>query len=92
MPTEPTTQKELDDMFDEQVELFDAYVCQAVEEGCLEEFMESYINLRDAGMTFANAFINAAEERDVVLKDEKDDEDEKDEDDEIDKKEEEEKR
>lgn len=58
----------------EEQELFDRYLASAVDADELDDYIESYLNLRDSGLDFSDAFITAAEERDIELK-EKEDED-----------------
>lgn len=56
----------------EEVDAFDRYLTKANDMDCLEEFVESYLNLRESGLDFKDAYITAAEEREVELEDEED--------------------
>ena len=55
---------------EENLDKFDKYLQKSMDTDCLEEFVESYLNMREAGMSFDDAFLTAAEERDITIEEE----------------------
>lgn len=58
------------DRVENEQEEFDKYLQRAVDTDCESEFIESYLNLRDSGLDFRDAYMTAAEEREIELEDE----------------------